>query len=60
MVNGVITFFSNFLFPQTPIQQRLKLASSLDVQVRLREVPVESIEAQQQIIDELIILEEVI
>ena len=50
---------------QTPIQQRMKLASSLEVQVRLRElsvsvsVSVDSIESQQQAIDELIALEEV-
>ena len=46
---------------QTPIQQRIKLASSLEVQVRLRElsVSVDSIESQQQAIDELIALEEV-
>ena len=50
---------------QTPIQQRMKLASSLEAQVRLRElsvslsVSVDSIESQQQAIDELIALEEV-
>ena len=48
---------------QTPIQQRMKLASSLEVQVRLRELSVsmsvDSIESQQQAIDELIALEEV-
>ena len=50
---------------QTPIQQRIKLASSLEAQVRLRElsvsasVSVESIESQQLAIDELTALEEV-
>ena len=50
---------------QTPIQQRIKLASSLEAQVRLRELSVsvsmsvESIESQQLAIDELIALEEV-